>query len=100
MKLLVFWIPLFIVAGGTGWCIIFVGKKAWIAFLTGVVAFFAIGFARMFVEKKLLAGFVCPHCKTPIPDWDRDTQYRVLYDCQHCCVRWDIGYVFGNGPSS
>lgn len=94
---LVFYIPLLIVFG-IGLYLFYSGKPAWLAFVIGAVGLLCFSLARVLTEKKLLAAFNCPDCRAQIGHWERDEQYRVYYDCDHCRVRWDIGYVFGTGP--
>jgi len=95
-KLLVSLLPFCLVVG-IAFYLFFQGKPTWLVFVIGVGGLIAFGIAGMLVEQKMLNAFVCPRCKTPIEDWDRDAKYRVFYDCPQCGIRWDIGYKLKDG---
>jgi hypothetical protein len=95
-KLLVFQLPFCLVAG-IGFYLFFQGKPTWLVFIIDVGGLIVFGIAGMLVEQKMLDAFVCPRCKTPNADWDRDAKYRVFYDCPQCGIRWDVGYKLKPG---
>jgi hypothetical protein len=95
-KLLVFHLPFCLVAG-IGFFLFFQGKPTWLVFIIAVGGLIAFGITGMIVEQKMLDAFVCPRCKTPNEDWDRDAKYRIFYDCPQCGIRWDIGYKLKPG---
>src|SRR5215471_10525452 len=79
-KLLVFYLPFCLVAV-ISFYLFFHGKPGWLVFVIAVGGLIAFGIAGMLVEQKMLESFVCPRCKTPNDDWERDAKYRIFYDC-------------------
>ncbi|MDR3460661.1 MAG: hypothetical protein P4N60_24795 [Verrucomicrobiae bacterium] len=95
-KLLVFQLPLFLLAGVEFYLFV-QGKPTWLLGLLAFGGLIGFGIAGMVVELKLLDTFVCPRCRKKLANWDRDEKYHVFYDCHRCEVRWDIGYKMRPG---
>jgi hypothetical protein len=97
-KLLIFHIPFLFVAG-LGFYLLFTGKPGWLIFVLMVAGLIIFGLAGLRAERRMLGSFVCPHCQTPIEDWDANATQRILYDCHQCRIKWDIGYKLRKGGS-
>jgi len=95
-KLLVFHLPLWLLTG-IEFYLFFQGKPMWLLAILAFGGLIGFGIAGMVIEQKMLDAFVCPRCRTPIEDWDRDVKYRVFYNCGQCGIRWDIGYKLRPG---
>ena len=74
------------------------GRHQWLFPVIFFVGLPVCAIARALIVDKMLESFVCPQCHTPNDDWQRDSKYRVYYQCRKCRVKWDIGYKFDPRP--
>lgn len=73
----------------------FAGIMAWLAIRVGLSGLAAMPFILVVVGGWLYFNRRrCPQCyhrMTPEREMFGPTQYRVLYDCDRCGIRWDTG---------